>query len=96
MTNFILIFVYLFLGLALQRVKWIPASTYKVLNKIAINFCLPFSFVLYTKIQWNNELYPIGCCLVGFGASFYSLFFRKKLACKTGCLMAAGFIQYLF
>lgn len=93
MGNFILIFVYLFLGLALQRVKWIPATTYKVLNKIAVNFCLPALALFYIpKIRWNNELlYPIGAAWIGFGASF--LFFYllgKKLGWSkklTGCLI---------
>lgn len=93
MSNFILIFVYLFLGLALQRVQWIPATTYKLLNKIAINFCLPALALFYIpKIHWNNELlYPIGAAWIGFGAAFLFFYFlgkrlgwSKKL---TGCLI---------
>jgi hypothetical protein len=34
--------------------------TYKVLNKIAINFCLPFSFFIYQNSMDNELLYPIG------------------------------------
>lgn len=93
MGNFILIFVYLFLGLALQRVKFIPVTTYKLLNKIAINFCLPALALFYIpKIHWNNELlYPIGAAWIGFGASFLFFYFlgkkwgwSRKL---TGCLI---------
>jgi predicted permease len=93
MNNFILIFVYLILGLAMQRIKWIPISTSKVLNKIAVNFCLPALALFYIpKIQWNNELlYPIGAAWIGFGASFVFFYFlgsklgwSKKL---TGCLI---------
>ena len=93
MSNFILIFVYLLLGLTLQRVKWIPTTTYKVLNKIAVNFCLPALALFYIpKIHWSNELlYPIGAAWIGFGASFLFFYFlgkqlgwSKKL---TGCLI---------
>ena len=93
MINFVLIFVYLFIGLALQRVKWVPTTIYKVLNKIAVNFCLPALALFYIpKIHWNNQLlYPIGAAWIGFGASF--LFFYvlgKKLGWSkklTGCLI---------
>ena len=93
MNNFILIFVYLFLGLAFQRVKWIPATTFKVLNKIAVNFCLPALALFYIpKIHWNNQLlYPIGAAWIGFGASFFFFYFLgKKLGWSrklTGCLI---------
>jgi predicted permease len=93
MGNFILIFVYLFSGLALQKVKFIPITTSKLLNKIAINFCLPALALFYIpKIHWNNQLlYPIGAAWIGFGASFLFFYFlgknlrwSKKL---TGCLI---------
>lgn len=93
MSNFILIFVYLFLGLALQKVKFIPVTTYKLLNKIAVNLCLPALALFYIpKIHWNNQLlYPIGAAWIGFGASFLFFYFlgkrfrwSKKL---TGCLI---------
>lgn len=93
MTNFILIFVYLFLGLALQRVKLVPYTFHKVLNKIAVNFCLPALALFYIpKIHWNNELlYPIGAAWIGFGASFlFFNFLGKKLGWSrklTGCLI---------
>jgi predicted permease len=93
MGNFILIFVYLFLGLALQRVKFVPITTYKLLNKIAVNFCLPALALFYIpKIHWNNQLlYPIGAAWIGFGASFLFFYFLgKKLGWSrklTGCLI---------
>jgi hypothetical protein len=93
MTNFILIFFYLILGVVLQRVKRFPTSSYKVLNKIVIYICLPALALYYIpKIQWNNQLlFPIGVAWIGFVVSF--LLFRflgnkygwsKKL---TGCLI---------
>lgn len=93
MINFVLIFVYLFIGLALQRVKWVPTTIYKVLNKIAVNFCLPALALFYIpKIHWNNQLlYPIGAAWIGFGASFLFFYFLgKKLGWSkklTGCLI---------
>jgi hypothetical protein len=96
MTNFILIFVYLFFRIGFAKVKWIPASL-QVLNKIAINFCLPFSFVLYTKIQWNNDY-----CILLVAAWFWSfvfilLFFLGKSWSKklTGCLILTAGLSIL-
>lgn len=98
MNNFILIFFFLFLGLVLQRVKWFPTNTYKLLNKIVIFVCLPALALYYIpKIHWNNQLlYPIGVAWLGFLFSY--LFFKfmgnrfgwsRKL---TGCLIiTAGF-----
>lgn len=98
MSNFILIFFFLFLGLILQRIKWFPTNSYKLLNKIVIYVCLPALALYYIpKIHWNNQLlYPIGVAWLGFLFSY--LFFSflgnkfswsKKL---TGCLIiTAGF-----
>ena len=93
MTNFILIFLYLILGIVLQRVKRFPTTTYKVLNKIVIYVCLP-ALALYfiPKIHWNNQLlFPIGVAWIGFVVSFLLFHFlgkkygwSKKL---TGCLI---------
>ncbi|MEZ7498877.1 AEC family transporter [Flavobacterium sp. Arc3] len=93
MTNFILIFFYLVLGIVLQRIKRFPTNSYKLLNKVVIYICLP-ALALYfiPKIHWNNQLlFPIGVAWIGFAGSF--LLFRflgkkygwsKKL---TGCLI---------
>ena len=93
MNNIILIFVYIGAGLILQKVKWFPTSTYKLLNKLVIYFCLPALALFYIpKIHWNNQLlYPIGVAWIGFAGAY--LLFRflgakygwsKKL---TGCLI---------
>ncbi|TDE29890.1 AEC family transporter [Flavobacterium ranwuense] len=94
MSNFILIFVFLFLGIVLQNVKAFPVvNVYKLLNKFVIYICLPALALYYIpKIEWNNKLlYPIGVTWIGFIVSF--LFFSflgnrfgwsKKL---TGCLI---------
>lgn len=94
MNNIILIFVYIVLGLILQRAKWFPTiPSYKLLNKLVIYFCLPALALFYIpKIHWNNQLlYPIGVAWIGFAGAY--LLFRylgsrygwsKKL---TGCLI---------
>lgn len=93
MNNIILIFVCLFLGIALQKVKRFPSNAYKVLNNVVIYFCLPALALYYIpKIEWNTKLlYPIGVTWIGFIVSY--LFFSflgnrfgwsKKL---TGCLI---------
>ncbi|MFV8346824.1 AEC family transporter [Flavobacterium sp. ZB4P13] len=94
MNNFILIFVFLFLGIVLQNVKAFPVvNAYKLLNKIVIYICLPALALYYIpKIEWSTELLlPIGVSWIGFVVSY--LFFSflgskfgwsKKL---IGCLI---------
>jgi predicted permease len=93
MNNFIIIFVFLLLGIVLQRVKQFPANSYKLINKIVINVCLPALSLYYIpKIHWNNQLlYPVGVAWIGFVISFFLFRFlgnkygwSKKL---TGCLI---------
>ncbi len=103
MYNIILIFVCLLLGVILQKVKRLPANTYKMLNYVVIYFCLP-SLALYyiPKIQLDTHLlYPIGVTWISF--TFAILFFsflgsRLKWSRKlTGCLiMTAGFSNTSF
>lgn len=94
MNNILLIFLYLAVGLMLQRVKGFPVTkVYKKLNKIVIYICLPALALYYIpKIHWDNKLlYPISVAWIAFAGSF--LLFRflgkkygwsKKL---TGCLI---------
>jgi predicted permease len=93
MTNIILIFVYLLLGILLQNVPRFPKNVYQFLNKIVIYICMPALGLFYIPtIHWSNQLlYPISVAWIGFAASF--LFFgflgwrwgwSKKL---TGCLI---------
>ena len=94
MNNFILIFVFLFLGIVLQNIKAFPViRVYKLLNKLVIYFCLPALALYYIpKIKWSPELlFPIGVAWIGFVVSylFFSLLgskfgWSKKL---TGCLI---------
>jgi malate permease and related proteins len=93
MSNIILIFVYLLLGVGLQRIKWFPSDSYKLLNKIVIYICLP-SLALYyiPKIHWNNQLlYLIGVTWIGFAISFFLFrFLGKKYGWSRkliGCLI---------
>lgn len=98
MYNIVLIFVFLLLGLALQRVKRFPKNLYKLFNDIVIYVCLPALALYYIpKVEWNNKLlYPIGVTWIGFAVSFF--FFRflgNKLGWSRkliGCLiLTAGF-----
>lgn len=76
MNNFILIFLFLALGLILQHIKQFPTHIYKILNKIVIYVCLP-AITLYhiPKIKWSNELlFPIGAGWISFLLAF--LFFH--------------------
>ncbi|MDD5151245.1 MAG: AEC family transporter [Flavobacterium sp.] len=93
MSNFILIFGFLLLGIVLQNVKRFPKNIYKTLNWIVIHICLP-ALALYhiPKIKWSIDLlFPISIAWIGFIVS-YLLFtilgrkfgWSKKL---TGCLI---------
>lgn len=93
MYNFILIFVFLFLGLILQNIKGFPVSVYKVLNTIVIYFCLPALALYYIpKIEGSDELlYPIGVAWITFGGAYlFFTFLSKKFGWSkklTGCLI---------
>nr|WP_315150331.1 AEC family transporter [uncultured Flavobacterium sp.] len=103
MYNIILIFVCLSIGLLLQKVKRLPANTFKRLNYIVIYFCLPSLALFYIpKIELDTKLlYPIAVTWISFTVSwlFFSLLGNKygwsrKL---TGCLiMTAGFSNTSF
>ena len=93
MYNFIIIFVFLLLGIVLQKVKWVPSNSHKVINNIVIYICLPALALYYIpKIEWSSELlFPVSVAWIGFIFSY--LFFSflgnrlgwsKKL---TGCLI---------
>ena len=98
MNNFILIFVFLVLGIVLQKVKRFPTNSFKLLNNIVVYFCLPALALYYIpKIKFDNQLFfPIGIAWIGFAVSY--LFFSilgKKLGWSRkliGCLIiTAGF-----
>ena len=98
MNNFILIFVFLFLGIVLQKIKRFPTDIYKLFNKIVIYLCLPALALYYIpKIKLDTHLlFPIGVTWISFTAAilFFGFFgarfkWSKKL---TGCLiLTAGF-----
>ncbi|TDD97369.1 AEC family transporter [Flavobacterium cellulosilyticum] len=98
MYNLILIFVFLLLGIVLQKVKRFPSDIYKVINNIVIYFCLPALALYYIpKIKLDTHLlYPIGVTWISFTTAilFFSFLrarfkWSKKL---TGCLiLTAGF-----
>ncbi len=96
MENIILLFLCLFLGLALQKVPQFPKNAYQSLNQYVIYVSLPALALYYIpKITISMSLlYPLGIAWLGFGLSFlffYTLgtFFKwsKKL---IGCLILTG------
>jgi len=98
MSNFILIFVFLVLGIVLQRVKRFPTNSYKLLNNIVVYFCLPALALYYIpKIKLDGQLFfPIGVAWIGFAVSYlFFSFLGKRLGWSkklTGCLIiTAGF-----
>ena len=96
MENIILIFVCLFVGLLLQRVKDFPQNSHKVLNQFVIYISLPALALYYIpKIQITSDLlYPLAVPWIGFVLSF--LFFSilgKKFGWSKkliGCLVLTG------
>lgn len=93
MINFIIILVFLALGLLLQRVPAIPKTTPKKLNWIVLQICLPALALYYIpKVQWSNQLlYPILVAWIIFILSWilFALLgkqfgWSRKL---TGCLI---------
>ncbi|MDB5256398.1 MAG: Transporter [Chitinophagaceae bacterium] len=93
MDQFILLFLCLIIGLALQWTKAFPANAHLTLNQFIIYICLPaIAFYYIPGIEVNASLlFPIGVAWITFAGSF--IFFRalskyfgwsKSL---TGCLI---------
>lgn len=98
MSNFILIFVFLSLGIVLQNVKRFPTNSHKLLNHIVVYFCLPALALYYIpKIELDSQLFfPVGVAWIGFVVSYlFFSFLGKRLGWSrklTGCLIiTAGF-----
>jgi hypothetical protein len=76
MTNIILIAVSLIAGIISGRIKSVPKDSYKLLNFIIINFCLPAMAILYLpEIKINTELmYPLASMWIVFiaGAAIFA------------------------
>lgn len=93
MSNIILIFVYLLLGVALQYIKWFPTNSYKLINKFVVYICLPALALYYIpKVHWDNKLlYLIGVTWIGFTLAFFLFrFLGKKYGWSkklVGCLI---------
>lgn len=77
MENIILIFLCMFLGLLLQKVKDFPANSPKTLNQFVIYIALPALALFYIpKIELSVKLlYPLGIAWLGFLISY--LFFTQ-------------------
>jgi malate permease and related proteins len=76
MTNLILLFVCLLLGIILQRLKGFPKDAHLVLNALIIYVCLPALTLLYTtEIHFErSQILPILMPYLLFGCSF--IFFK--------------------
>ncbi|MDZ7900571.1 MAG: AEC family transporter [Arcicella sp.] len=76
MTNLILLFVCLLLGIILQRIKGFPKDAHLVLNAIIIHVCLPALTLLYTtEIHFErSQILPILMPYILFGFAF--VFFK--------------------
>lgn len=76
MTNLILLFVCLLLGVILQRIKGFPKDAHLVLNAIIIYVCLPALTLLYTtEIHFErSQILPILMPYILFGFAF--IFFK--------------------
>ena len=96
MENIILLFLCLFLGLALQKVPQFPKNAYQSLNQYVIYVSLPALALYYIpKITISLALlYPLGIAWLGFGLSFvffYSIGTYLKWSKKLiGCLILTG------
>ena len=77
MTNLILLFVCLLLGVILQRLKGFPKEGHLVLNAIIIYVCLPALTLLYTtEIHFErSQILPIlmPYLLFGFAFAFFNI-----------------------
>jgi malate permease and related proteins len=72
LTNLILLFVCLLLGIILQRLKGFPKDAHLVLNAIIIYVCLPALTLLYTtEIHFQrSQILPILMPYILFGFAF--------------------------
>ncbi|WCM43173.1 AEC family transporter [Flavobacterium sp. CBA20B-1] len=93
MSSILLLFLCLFIGIALQRVKNFPTNTATVLNQYILYVALPAMALHYLpKIQLSWDLLlPASVAWIAFGLSFVLFHFlgsiykwSKKL---TGCLI---------
>ena len=93
MSNLILIFVSLVIGLLLQKVKTLPKETHVSLNVIILHVCLPALILISVPaLTWESGL--LSLVLVGwliFATSYlFFSFLGKRLswsASITGCLI---------
>jgi malate permease and related proteins len=76
LTNLILLFVCLLLGVILQRLKGFPKNAHLVLNTLIIYVCLPALTLLYTtEIHFErSQILPILIPYILFGFAF--IFFK--------------------
>jgi predicted permease len=95
MLNVLLIFVYLFAGILLQKVKFLPKNLHLSINAFIINISLPALALLHiTKLQFSSGLWmPVATAWIVYVLAF--IFFKTiqkvlhydnyTLACITLC-----------
>lgn len=93
MANLILIFISLFIGLGLQRVKMMPKETHVSINVIILHVCLPaLTLLSIPALSWEASL--VSLCFVAwiiFGAAYlFFIWIGKKMSWSQsiiGCLI---------
>ena len=93
MSSIILLFLCLFIGIAIQRVKNFPKNTATVLNQYILFVALPAMALHYLpkiKLSWDLLL-PASVAWIAFGLSFVLFNFLRKIynwsKKLTGCLI---------
>lgn len=96
MDSIILLFLCMFLGVALQFVKAFPANSFTVLNQFVIHISLPaLAFFYIPKITIGAALlFPLGIAWIGFALSYLFFTFLGKIFGWSrkliGCLVIMG------
>lgn len=96
MTSIILLFLCLFIGIAIRYVKAFPANTHTTLNQFIIYISLPAMALYYLpKIKFSFDLiYPVMMPWIAFGVAFLFFAGLGKLfgwsKSLIGCLILTG------
>jgi predicted permease len=96
MTNIILLFLCLFIGIGIRFVKVFPSNTHTTLNQFVIYISLPAMALYYLpKITFSFDLiYPIAMSWIAFGGAFLLFAGLGKVfgwsKSLIGCLILTG------
>lgn len=96
MTNIVLLFLCLFIGVGIRRIKAFPSNTHTTLNQFIIYISLPAMALYYLpKIEFSFDLiYPIAMPWIAFAGAFLLFAGLGKLfgwsKSLIGCLILTG------